>query len=372
MIDWKQGGWTGSLNAWVRREIRQHFRENASARRSRYPGLLRTLHRIFDNRTFGQFVAVYMVLAVLVGFAEFISATCYPGFIARWSGKTDISSLLTNATDYLITAQVGVLAVVSIAIGLVTIIAQRENASTDVQVYYHESLAFGVVASSIALLAALCVQLVWPIQFALGWFGYGAGLNVFKVILTSVHIAWLVLNLGGMAHFVATTLVFVQQTAREGLRERYTTNVVMPAEMRRRLREQLYLGAGPGFVEEFWSGERDGWHDPVIYLGRAFGGGDVEIPLRERAKLTLNDVRMGWVRWALGRWLRRCRAANPDQSSRRAGGLADRSILLLFPPRLDEALDVSAGLCRRRGGVPLTGVEKLVLRWAFKFRRDPE
>jgi len=48
-------------------------------------------------------------------------------------------------------------------------------------------------------------------------------------------------ELGGMAHFVAITLAFVQQSSRENLRERYTTNVVLPCEMSKRLRAQLYL-----------------------------------------------------------------------------------------------------------------------------------
>ena len=272
--------------------------------------------------------------------------------------------------SYLITAQVGVLGVVSIAIGLQTIIAQRENASTDVQVYYHESLAFGVVASSIALLAVLCAQLLWPVQFTLHWFGYGTGLQFFKLILTTVHIAWLLLNLGGMAHFVATTLAFVQQTAREGLRERYTTNVVLPVEMRKRLREQLYLGAGPGFVKEFWPAERAGQREPTVYLGADFSGaGNVEIALKPGKRLVLRDVRMAWVRWAVGRWLGRCRASNTDQENRRAGGLM-QDPLLLFPPRLDDAAEVGAGLCRRRGSLPLSRKGKAGTALGIQIQKD--
>ena len=240
MTDWKRGGWTGSLNAWVRREVREHFRENASARRARYPRVTRLLHRIFDNGTFGLFIALYIAFALSVGFAELVLPAYLPNSLPRWTGSTDIKSLLTNVASYLITAQVGVLGVVSIAIGLVTIIAQRENASTDVQVYYHESLAFGVVASSIALLAVLCAQLLWPVQFtpALVWVWNGPG--SFKLIrprstslgFSSTSAAWRTSS--------PPPLLFVQQTAREGLRERYTTNVVLPVEMRKRLREQLY------------------------------------------------------------------------------------------------------------------------------------
>jgi len=29
MIEWKRGGWTGSINRWVRREVREQLRDKA-------------------------------------------------------------------------------------------------------------------------------------------------------------------------------------------------------------------------------------------------------------------------------------------------------------------------------------------------------
>ena len=366
MTDWKRGGQTGSLNGWVCREIREHFRDNAAARRGRYSHGMRVLHRIFDGGTFWRFIAIYATVATAIGIIEVGIAAYRPLWLPQWTAHTDIKPFLTNVASYLITAQVGVLGVVSIAIGLVTIIAQRENASTDVQIYYHESLAFGVVASSLALLAVLCIQLLWPIQFAVHWVGHGTPLLFFKILLTTSHIAWLLLNLAGLAHFVATTFAFVQQSEREGLRERYTANMVLPLEMRKRLRQQLYMAAGPEFVQQAWPTASAGQQEPTVYLGAEFSGaGDVEIPIDRDPKLVLADVRMAWVQWAITRWLRRCAAA-PNQTQ--VAGLT-HDPLLLFPPRLDETPAVNAGLCRRRGGLPLTETERLALRWAFKFRR---
>lgn len=368
MTDWKRGGWTGSLNRWVRREINEHFRENAVAKRARYSRVTLLLHRVFDQGTFGRFISLYAAFVLFVGLAEFAVARYLPHWLPGWTAAPEIKSLLTNVASYLITAQVGVLGVVSIAIGLVTIIAQRENASTDVQVYYHESLAFGVVASSIALLAVLCAQLLWPLQFTLHWFGYGTGLQFFKVVLTTGHIAWLLLNLWGMAHFVATTLAFVQQKAREVQRERYTANVVVPVEMRKRLRQQLFLIAGPEFVKEACPTATAGGREPTVYLGNDFSNaGGVEVPLTQRKGVVLTDVRMVLVRWAVCKWLRRSMAVRGNQQEQ-VGGLAHEP-LLLFPPRLDVAPEVEKGLCRRRGGLPLTRMERLALRYAFKFRR---
>jgi hypothetical protein len=270
-INWRQGGWTGSLDSCVQRDIREHFRENKTAKRSRYTRITRLGHYVFDGGTFARFLTVYVTIALIVACAELVSAALLPSSLPQWSSTNEIKSLLLNVTSYLISAQGGLLGVISIAIGLVTIIAQRENASTDVQLYYHESFAFGIVASSIALLAVLCAQLLWPAHFVLHLLGYGTNVQLFKIGLTALHIAWLLLNLVAIAHFVAITLGFVQQTSRETLRERYTANVVLPAEMRKRLREELYLAAGPDLVKEFYPTTTQGWRDPTVYLGFNFG-----------------------------------------------------------------------------------------------------
>lgn len=152
--------------------------------------------------------------------------------------------MLLNVSSYLLGAQVGVLGVLSLALALVTLIAQRESSSTDVKVYYHESLAFEIVASCVALMAVLCAQLLWPAQFLLHRLGFGTELLVFKFGLLGIHIGWLLLNLVGLAHFIATTFGFVQQSAREALRERYTVNIVQGREMTSRLRHQLYWLGG--------------------------------------------------------------------------------------------------------------------------------
>jgi hypothetical protein len=369
MIDWKRGGWTGSLNRLVRREIGDHFRDNPAARRARYPHIIRSLHFVFDRGSLCRFIVLYLLLLSAIASAEVIATMFVPGWLPRWTGANEIKGQLTNVASYLMSTQVGVLGVLSIAVGLVTLIAQRPNTSTDVRVYYHESLAFGVVASSIALLAVLCAQLFWPLQFGMHWMGYGTGLQVFKLFLTAVHILWLLLNLAGLAHFVATTLAFVQQSARETMRERYTANVVQPLEMRDRLRKQLYLAAGPDMVQAFWSRGTPHHNDPTIYLGQDFSrAGEIEVVLGPSDRWALRDVRINWVRWVVKRWLERYRDAVARGNIRPRGGLASEA-LLLFPPRLDEPIADGAGLCRRRGGVPFMWYERLVLRFSFKFGR---
>ena len=350
----------------MRCEIREHYRENSAARRARYSDAMRTLHLLYDNRSFGYYIGLYACFAVIVAQVEVAFAYYALRLPASWAADTNLNSTLGAVTGFLISAQVGVLGVISIAIGLVALIAQRERQSTDVQVYYHESMAFGVVASSISLAAILCAQLLWPVQNTLYSMGIGTNQPFFKLILTFVHLGWLLLNLSGLAHFIAITLAFVKQSDRERLREHYTANVVLPVQMRKKLREQLYLIAGRELSGK--SSDDDNGDDkaPTVWFGHDFGQTDVvEVGFTSKRKIELNDVRMVWVQWVVNRWLKRCKTI----PSKKTAGLVSDTILM-FPPILDQTVANDVALCKRRGGLPLTRTERFIILRAFMFRRS--
>ena len=373
MIDWSLGGWTGSVNKWVRREVRTHFRENSIARRSRYRFVHRFLRFFFSIGTFGRFVGLYVVLDMAIVLTEGAMSAFTPDLLLNWvepSSAPILKEFLRNVASYLITAQVGVLGVISIALALVTLIAQRESSSTDVKVYYHESFAFEVVASSIALLAVLCAQLFWPAQTILLWLGLDFELPVFEAGLLGFHLAWLLVNLAGLAHFISTTFGFVQQSERESLRQRYTANVVQPLVMIQRLRAQLYAQAN----SELDGGTEDPQErKPNASFGFDFGTPyDTELTSVFSRPTALYDVRMNWVRWVLRRWAARCSDAATNDSGSGHDGFARQSPNLCFTPNMDRPLSGKVAWCRRRGGVPLSWIEKFVLRRAFSFRRTGE
>ncbi len=371
MIEWERGGWTGSLNKWVRLEVAEQLSQNSAARRARYGIAERTVRRFFGIGSFGRFVALYLCLDVVLVVLEACVSLLAPDLLPKWAAPgpapaPDIKALLLNVSSYLLGAQVSLLGVISLALALVTLIAQREGSSTDVQVYYHESLAFELVASCLALLAVLCVQLLWPLQFVLHQLGFGTNNQIFKVILLGVHLAWLVMNIGTVAYFIATTFRFVQDSAREKLRERYTANIVQPRDMTVRLREQLYGLA----TKELIGDELDERRRPSAIFGFDYGDPQqVEIRSTFRRPTVLYDVRMIWVRWVLRRWASRCVKAAAAEPGPSAPGLMDRGPRIWFTPHIDSAMRGEVGWCRRRGGVSLSRLEKIVLRRAFIFRR---
>lgn len=370
MIDWHRGGWTGSLNRWVRREVREQLHDNPVARRVRYGLAHRALRSFFGSGTFGRFIAVYMAVNVTAASTEVLSAWLIPEWLPGWSASgsppaTDIKALMLNVSSYLLGAQIGLLGVISLSLALVTLIAQREGSSTDVQVYYHESFSFELVASSVALAAVLCAQLLWPLQFLLHRLGLGTDLQIFKLSLVGLHLAWLLVNLAAVAYFIATTFRFVQQSARETLRERYTANVVLPRDLTQRLREQLYGLA----AKEFIGDDEEDSGLPTATFGFDYGEPrTVEIETAFTRPKALHDVRMTWVRWVLRSWSARCAQAAAEQPPAKSRGLGHQGPLIWFTPHIDEALKGNIGWCRRRRGVPLTAFEKLVLRHAFRFR----
>jgi hypothetical protein len=220
-----------------------------------------------------------------------------------------------------------------------------------------------------SLLAVLCAQLLWPLQFLLHRLGMGTDLLVFKLGLLGLHLAWLLLNLGAVAYFIVTTFRFVQQSARELLRERYTVNVVQPIEMTQRLRQYLYsIATNESFGK---TGPNDGKSkDSNVTFGFDFGDPQtVEIEAVFSRPNVLHDVRMTWVRWVVRRWSVRCLKAAATQPRHNRSGLGQYEPLLWFTPHMDQPLTGKVGWCRRRDGAPLTAVEKFVLRRAFRFRR---
>ncbi len=375
MIDWRLGGWTGSVNKYARNEVREQLRGNPIAQRVRPGPANRLMRYLFGSSTFGTFIRIYFIMSVSLFLAEALFSWLVPIYLSAWSAPDakfveEVSSYIVNVSGYLLGAQIGLLSVISLALALVTLIAQHAGSSTDVQVYYHESFSFELVASCVALAAVLCVQLLWPFQALLQLTGLGAGITTFKFSLLVAHLVWLLTNMAGVAYFITITFRFVQQSTRELLRERYTAYVLMPRDMVERVRPQLYLSASTELLGPIDPSEQN--QRPSVMFGTGIDGfRNVEIQSHFRRPMALADVRMIWVRWVLRRWSERCLAnavAQPDSSF---AGLRRQEPSICFSPHLDQALTGHVAWCRRDGVVPLTRLERFVLRRAFIFRRLP-
>lgn len=365
MADGLIEGWLGSVRRRVRSEIKAHVRKNASIRGSRYSFLQRGLRATIAGRSLPSFLAAYLTIDILLVAAEAAANSRFPAFLPGWTSP-EMKGLLKDIASYLLTAQAAILGIVSVAIGIVTLIAQRDDRSstnTDVRLYYMESLAYEVVLSGVALLIVLSTQLFWPIQFAAHRLHLGGPDLIFKVGLTALHLIWLLLNFSVFTQFVLTTLRFVEPKARERLRERYTANVIVPRDLSLRLLRMFYNMANQQLIPQ-----TDKKAAPSVTLGWGIlDDGNVELSTLFKHRSTLTDVWLRPLRFVLRRWVERSEKARthpPAACENPFGPNIRLDIALSFDSRIEGLSE----WCLRRGGVPLLGWEKYVVRQCFRFR----
>lgn len=357
-------GLRGSLRRRVRCEIEAHLRENSAIRRARYSLFQRAVRALIVERSLGWFLIGYLFLDLALAGTEVVFNIYFGQCLPGWTSP-ELKSALKDIASYLIAAQVGILGIVSVAIGIVTLISQRDDRSstnTEVRLYYRESLAYEVVLSGVALLIVLCAQLLWPIQFAVHLVHLGGPDLVFKVALTVLHIVWLLLNLAVFAQFLLTTLHFVEPGARERLRERYTANVIVPGDLWRRLLRALYESAPKELVPA--TNDESG---PLIVFGHGMlTGGEIELSSTFTVPSALHDVWLRPLGFALRNWWRRTERTLPLR--RRQSGLRARDAWLSLEPSLDGRLEGEVAWGRQKGGKALRRWERWVIRRSYRFR----
>jgi hypothetical protein len=315
-----------------------------------------------QGREIGWFASFYLLADVILVIAEI----WLPGIIPDWPAATD-KSYLKDIGGFFIAAQIGILGVVSIAIGLVTLIAQRgEGTSTygDIRLYYYEALTYEIVWSSVALSVVLCVQQFWPFQFVAHLLGYGSSALGLKLALTGVHALWLCTNLVLFSRFLTISLAFVEPTARARMRERYLANVVVPNNLRFVFPRVLYASSAPHLITDAKDDQR-----LSLFAGPSFPfDGASEAKIFFRKPMQLIDVRIRPLAVALTRWWARSVRAHPELNGPRRGPFDQRPALRLNAMFQTDYSDHFA-LCTRQGGVPLDALEQWLVRRSFVFRR---
>lgn len=357
-------GLFGSLKALVEREIRDLSRHNLTLRRSRYPWYRRLLARTIVNRSAVRFLALYSMALLVTLVAEWAMNSYFPSLLPGYEGEGP-RGFLKDVGGYLITAQIGILAIVSVAVGVVTLLSDRNDGSsvnTDIRLYYVESFAYELAISGVALLVVLVLQLFWPLQHLLHAAGLGGHDYVFKLALAALHAVWFALNLFLFLQFIITTLRFVEPSTRERLRERYCANEVIPRDALKRLMRAMYV-----MTPQQMFGKEELSRGPNIAFGHEMGLGDAptsEVVSAFSRPTELIDVRMRPLRWVLQRWQSRVRKQPPGrQRLWQPAWNAQLTISASF----DEVYDGPTEWVSRRSDVPLTRLERWIIRRCFHF-----
>ena len=123
-------------------------------RRVRSGFLRRSLIGFISGIRLSELLLFYLALEVVCIAAEWWITAKFAGLFPDW-GTFDLSEFLKDINSYLIAGQVGILGIVAVAVGIVTLLSQRDDgssATTDVRLYYSESLTYEVATSGVALL----------------------------------------------------------------------------------------------------------------------------------------------------------------------------------------------------------------------------
>lgn len=254
-----------------------------------------------------------------------------------------------------------------VAVGLVTLIIQRENSSnaaSDIKVYYKEALVYQIGASSIALSMILSGQLIWPAHFLIKKLGFFTSSEYFKIAITLVHLIWLLINFFALWHFLQTSLSFVVPSDRSLLRRRFAASVSIPNDISQRLMNARYANAGQFILGESSMGIVDDGQ-PSLFFGSDLGEwGEIEIQLPKGSNAVLIDVWMRPLKWAIRNWLKRCQKQNDDALHGHSGPT------LVFLPDWRRPMPEDGIICRRRHGVPLCSLERFLIRRSFRFGKE--
>jgi hypothetical protein len=316
------------------------------------------------NRSVGQLLSFYTILLFAVPACEWAVCHYVPDLLPGYYGDVP-RDFLKDVASYLIAAQIGVLAIVSVAVGVVTILSQRgsgASVNTDIRLYYVGSYSYELAVSGIALLIVLTLQLFWPLQHILHAAGMGGRDYSFKLLLAALHALWFCFNLLLFLQFITTTLRFVEPNSRETLRERYSANEVIPRDAKARLLRALYSRAPLHIF-----GEQALKEGPCIFFGHGMGVDEdyvTEVTALFPGPTRLVDVWLKPLQWVLERCRRRTRI-QPQREQRFGQPLWDGYLAIV--PDFDGILEGRRDWVLRRGGVPLTRLEKWIVRRCFRF-----
>src|SRR5262249_27934339 len=162
-------------------------------------------------------------------------------------------------------------------------------------------------------------------QYFVDRFGLLPATAASKWSLTLFHAAWFAVNLTALAHFISSSLLFLEPGARERMRIRFTANKVIPGQQRGDLRFALYMNMAQHLGADIPS-------DALVFGLDFREGTSPELATTFERPHSLYDVRRWPLRLAIRHWWRRCIAADPSLSSsasQRGGGLSEVQLVFV-------------------------------------------
>ena len=253
-----------------------------------------------------------------------------------------------------------------IVIAFVTLLLQRRhNAKSALHIYLHDSAAIVSGLSALSLLILMALQYLplatIDVKTGIAWI--------------CIDTLWFLVNLVLTSFFLYRTFEFVRPSKRTEIVRRYAINVIWPRELREHLASHFFLSAvrekllpGPSSEAKLEEGVPSIWLGPS---GLGFGSSVVEISLERGSRLV--DIRFRFLAWSTSLWLRRANRGRPAKKKETAEFMRvkdrNETPILLYPLDPGATYSGNTSLCRVVGTVPISWLERLLVRLAFKFSR---
>jgi hypothetical protein len=240
-----------------------------------------------------------------------------------------------------------------IVITFVTILLQRRaSARAALSVYLLDSGVLPAGTSSLLLVAVMAVQYFASLYAGLEWFVWAMAFNG----------AWLVINLALTGYFLVRTVRFIQDEEGHNAFVRLAVNSVFRQQLTTSLAKHLVVSAPKNNAARFPALAGDTSSSQLSF--HRYGEGRAEVTRTFARPSVLVDVHLHLLGWVYRRWVRRAESFNANAADSRPANL-------IFPLGIDEQTQLRQDICAVERGPRLTGVERLLVKLAFVFRRPP-
>lgn len=152
---WPGSGLRGSIRAQARHELREHLKTNPVLRKTRLRPYVRPLAALLDGKRLSWFLWRYAIAAILAFAAELWTARFLPQALPHWSEPdANLWGFVKDADSYFLATQATLIGLIfPIAVGMVTLIVQRQQASTTsahtkVRSTTYTSISAGLISTS--------------------------------------------------------------------------------------------------------------------------------------------------------------------------------------------------------------------------------
>ncbi len=333
-----------SLRRLVARAHRHHFRRNPAIRAFRYTWWRLRINGIANH----PFLSLGSLVLIFVG-GGLIAAHLVPEPNVKWLVAGLKHGDFQDVAVGLLAAQAALIALVfPLIIALIGVLFElRTTTGARLNIFLKETESLVLGGSALMLSAALAIQLLLLPHIP----------AAVSVAVIALDVIWFVMNVLFLAFFLFNTLDFVRPERRATLFRRYIVNVAWRAELRNLITynqltqavEYGYLPTTPGDLES-------GAKILVSPMSLDSIPAAVRIPIRESS--VLSNVFLPVLHVVAEAWLQIAHA-RPE---------SDGLTWLVFEPVPMRTYSGDIVLARSPQGLPLTSLQRLLVRLAFRFK----